>query len=284
MNRFLLLIVLCVATHSFAQPQIQHTKTDSLRVTELLTAATHENDNTNWMLYFGRKLKGVPYVAKTLEGNSKEQLIVNLRQLDCTTYVETVLALTQCVKNKKTGFADYCHYLRMIRYRDGKVGYTTRLHYFTDWISDNERMGFVKENTQPNSVFSARQTLDINFMSTHISLYPMLVNRPDRVKVIADSERALIGRVIPYIPKGEISDTPLFHEAIHDGDIIAICTNKAGLDTSHIGIAVWHEDGLHMLHASQLSKKVIEDPLKLSDYMQKHPSQKGVRVVRVMNN
>jgi hypothetical protein len=57
-------------------------------------------------------------------------------------------------------------------------------------------------------------------------------------------------------------------------------TNKKGLDTSHIGIASWHKDGLHMLNASSVHKKVIEEPMTLFKYMQKHPSQIGVRVVR----
>ena len=81
---------------------------------------------------------------------------------------------------------------------------------------------------------------------------------------------------IPTISTGNI-----LRSAIHDGDIIAITTSKAGLDTSHIGIAVWHKDGLHMLNASQIHKKVVEEPMTLYQYMQKHPSQTGIRIVRV---
>ena len=68
--------------------------------------------------------------------------------------------------------------------------------------------------------------------------------------------------------------------AIQDGDIIAITTKKKGLDTSHIGFAIWHLDGLHFINASQIHKKVVEEPMTLYDYMQKHPSQKGIRIVR----
>ncbi len=70
-------------------------------------------------------------------------------------------------------------------------------------------------------------------------------------------------------------------ETIKTGDIIAILTNKKGLDTSHIGIAVWKKDGLHLMNASQIHKKVVIEPMLLQNYMKKHPSQIGIRVCRV---
>ena len=89
----------------------------------------------------------------------------------------------------------------------------------------------------------------------------MLKNNPEMVKPIAEMERRLSGNTYMYIPKGDIKNTKLLRSAIHDGDIIAIITKKNGLDTSHIGIAVWHKDGLHMLNASQIHKKVVEEPM-----------------------
>ena len=109
----------------------------------------------------------------------------------------------------------------------------------------------------------------------------MLKNNPELVKPIAEMESRLSGNVYRYIPKASIANTQLFRSTIHDGDIIAITTSKSGLDTSHIGIAVWHKDGLHMLNASQIHKKVVEEPMTLYQYMRKHPSQNGIRIVRV---
>ena len=59
-------------------------------------------------------------------------------------------------------------------------------------------------------------------------------------------------------------------------------TRKKGLDTSHLGFAVWKEGRLHLLNASSIHKKVVLEPMTLRQYMQKHPSQLGVRVVRVI--
>ena len=112
----------------------QYTKKDSVRVMELFAEAKRQKSDTNWMLFFGRKLRGVPYVAKTLEINKEELLIVNLRQLDCLTLVENALALSLCMKNNQADFKNFCRFLRLIRYRQGRISYIDRLHYFTDWI------------------------------------------------------------------------------------------------------------------------------------------------------
>ena len=284
-NQLLSIIALTIAALMLPGAQAraqQYTKKDSVKVVTLLDEARQQPADTNWMLYFARQLTGIPYVAKTLEVNSEEQLIVNLRQLDCTTYVETVTALALCMKHEQYDFSDYCRYLRLLRYRKGEVSYVNRLHYFTSWIADKTCMGFVVEPNKPKEAFTATQTLRINYMSTHVRQYPMLVGHPDWVEQISATEQELTGRTYPYIPKGEIANTEVFWDAIQDGDIIAICTSKEGLDTSHIGIAVWHVDGLHLLNASQIHKKTIEEPMTMYNYMQKHPSQIGIRVIRII--
>ena len=259
-----------------------YTKADSIKVMKLLEQGKKLSKDKNIILFYARQLIGVPYVAQTLEVNKQEQLIVNLRQLDCTTYVENVLALTLCTENKKLPtFADFCYYLRMLRYEGGKVDYPTRLHYFTAWISDNTKLGFVHEIQANSAPFTKVQTLDVDYMSQHIDNYPMLKAHPEWIQAISKMEQQLTGKKFHYIPKAQIANTSL---TIKDGDIIAIITSKKGLDTSHIGIAVWHKDGLHMLNASQIRHKVVEEPMLLRTYMSKHSMQIGIRIVRIGKN
>lgn len=278
-HAYLLLLLLLACVGMNAQPQ--YTKGDSAKVVSLLREARGKAASTNWMLFFGRKLIGVPYVAKTLEGNKKERLVVNLRQLDCTTFVETTLALTLCAKNRLTRFSDYTTFLRLIRYRNGEVAYQNRLHYFTEWIADNGRMGYVKEVSGPNPPFTAIQKVRLGFMTSHAGLYPMMSSDSAMIAKIRRMEQELSGRKYPYIPKTRLNNAAELRKCIHDGDIIAILTSKAGLDTQHIGIAVWHKDGLHLLNASQIRKRVVEEPMTLYAYMRRHPSQMGIRVLRV---
>ena len=258
-------------------------QSDSVRVVRLLEKGRQEA-KAPLHLWYARQLIGTPYVAQTLEVNPTEQLVVNLRELDCTTFVETAIALALTQGQGSTRYEDYKKNLTRIRYRDGKLdGYASRNHYFTQWISSNERLGVVKERSLPLPI-SATQRLDLHYMSQHPNLYPMLSNDKDAQQLIRKYERESEGRTVRYIPRVQLnrgSDTPL--GVVKDGDILAITTRKDGLDTSHIGFAVWGKDGrLHLLNASQIHKKVVLEPMTLYEYMGKHPSQLGVRVVMVI--
>lgn len=266
---------------SFAQSLI-YEKADSIKVIELLNAAPQKDNANEYMYYFGNALRGIPYVAQTLEVGKKENLIINLRELDCTTLVENVLALTLCAQNDKKTFLDFANYIRLMRYRNGHISYPARLHYFSMWIEENSKNGLVEETTVNTTPFTAQQTLNINYMSVHPNLYPALVRDTTMIGEISMAEKSLNGKKVRYIPKSQLMNYQSLRKYIKTGDIIAIVTKKAGLDTSHLGIASWHKDGtLHLLNASQIHKKVVDEPMTLYTYMQKHPSQLGIRVISV---
>ena len=277
MKRLISSLLLLLAVACGLNAKTTYTRVDSLTVVRLLSEAPGADP-----LWLARQLKGRPYVAHTLEVNDREQLVVNTRQLDCTTLVETVAALAICVKEKKRDFCSFCQVLRVLRYRDGRIdGYPSRLHCFTDWIEDNARMGLVKEVSSEGKPFTAVQTVSVSFMSRHPEAYKALKARPELVKVIARQEKQLTGRRYRYIPKEAVKDTKALREAVKDGDILAITTSKQGLDIAHLGFAVWRQDGLHLLNASQLHKKVVEEPMTLGQYLAKHPTFTGIRVVRL---
>ena len=233
------------------------------------------------LLFIARALKGTPYAAQTLEVGTEETLVVNLRQLDCTTYVETVVALYLCINNGTRSYTAFQDCLRRIRYAGGRVAYTSRLHYFSQWIEANSREGIVTEVQKPSPPFSSIQRLAVDFMTTHSSLYPRLRSLPNAMEEIRSIEKGLSGKETAYIPKNEIRNDSLLRATVRNGDILAIVTTKKGLDIAHVGFAVWHSDGLHLLNASQTHRKVVEEPLPLRTYMKKHPSQSGIRVVRI---
>ena len=277
MKRLISSLLLLLAVACGLNAKTTYTRVDSLTVVRLLSEAPGADP-----LWLASQLKGRPYVAHTLEVNDREQHVVNTRQLDCTTLVETVAALAICIKEKKRDFCSFCQVLRVLRYRDGRIdGYPSRLHYFTDWIEDNARMGLVKEVSSEGRPFTAVQTVSVSFMSRHPEAYKALKARPELVKVIARQEKQLTGRRYRYIPKEAVKDTKALREAVKDGDILAITTSKQGLDIAHLGFAVWRKNGLHLLNASQLHKKVVEEPMTLGQYLAKHPSFTGIRVVRL---
>ena len=272
------LLILCFISFSVLVSQAQ--RTDSLFVVKALHGTSAD------VLSFARQFLGLPYVAHTLEIHAKgqERLVVNTREMDCTTLVENVLALTLCAKNNERSFNDFRKYLRQLRYRQGVInGYPSRLHYFTDWIEDNTKMGFVHEIQQDKSPFSALQIINVGYMSNHPQSYEALKAHPEFINIITAQEKKLNGRRYRYIPKNMVKNTKLMRKIVHDGDIIAITCSKPGLDIAHLGFAVWHRDGLHMLNASQIHHRVVEEPMTLDRYLKKHPKHTGIRIIRLNN-
>lgn len=286
---FLLLITCTFVLQMKAQSTVpQYTPEDSIRVMNLLQSAEKDaaKDSTagQTMLRIGRAIEkmNIPYVAHTLEPNDQERLIINLRELDCTTFVESAMALTLCVRSGRTTFDDYCRILQKIRYWQGRAPqYIRRLHYFTSWIEDNTTMDLVRELQSPNPPFTAVQTVQAHYMTQHVDKYRMLTVNPQDVPMIREMEKRIEGKKYRYIPKQQLYNNQLLRKTIHDGDIIVIITNIKGLDTQHIGIAAWHADGLHLLNASSIHHRVIEEPMTLRQYLYKHPTMPGIRIVRV---
>ncbi|MBO4430796.1 MAG: DUF1460 domain-containing protein [Bacteroidaceae bacterium] len=285
MNRWIITLLAFVFALGVKAQGVEYTKEDSALVVKLLKEAKTERGTQNRVLYFGKEFWGLPYVAHTLELGDTEHLIVNLHGLDCTTFVETVVALSMCDKQDKRSFDDYCKNLTKIRFREGKMtDYTSRLHYFTWWAEDNERLGIVEDiapQAAPWGAFTAVQTININYMSTHPTLYKQLKNHPDFVAPIKKYEQATNGRKFRYIPKTNLQwsqSTDL--GVIHDGDIVAMLTDSDGLDTRHIGIAFWKNGRLHLLHASSLYKKVLMSEETFYEYEMKQQKHTGIRVFR----
>ena len=235
-------------------------------------------------LDFARKFLGRPYVAATLEVSDPEQVVVNLQGLDCATLVETSQALAMTRREGKTDVASYTRNLEKIRYFDGKNrGYTSRLHYLSFWMADLTKRKVAKEVLLPQTLTQPLE-IRLNYMSTHANAYPFLKNHPERVREIAQLERKYSGKVGHFLPKSNAGLSRQQLGAIHDGDIITVVTQKAGLDYSHQGIAFWGNDGkLHMLHASSERKRVIADERTLEDYLKRISHARGIRVFRIGN-
>ena len=262
--------------------QLDAATADSIKICTLLKNSRQQPAYANLPLFFARGFLNRPYVAHTLEAGDKERLVVNTRELDCTTLVETVTALTKCAYQKKYTYAAYRAALQAMRYRKGKIdNYTSRIHYFTEWITENSKSGLVTEIQQPNPPFTAVQTVSVNYMSQHPQSYKALKAHPEYVPEIRRMEQRVSGQQFRYIPKERVGRSDELRNVVKDGDIIAITCNKAGLDIAHLGFAVWKNGNLHLLNASQLHKKVVEEPMTLWQYLRQHPSHTGIRIIRI---
>ena len=218
---------------------------------------------------------GTPYVAGTLE-SEPELLTVNMGETDCILFVEMCVAISLTVKEPEPSFDSFVDNLRKLRYRDGIVdGYTSRLHYTSEWIAQGETNGIFREITGECGGVPMQQKF--NFMSTHPASYVQLRDNPANVARIRDVEQRLESRDYMYIPK---ADLPAHLQDIRSGDIIFFCSSVAGLDIAHAAFALRDGDKLTFIHASQTEKKVIINPTPLLSYTNSVKSQSGLRIVR----
>lgn len=221
-------------------------------------------------LYFA----GAPYEAGLLDRGSVEELVVTLDTFDCVLLVETALAAAQAVRDESFSFHTFREHLQQLRYRDGLLdGYCSRLHYFTDWIRNNESKGIVRDITR--ELGGIRLEKRLSFMSEHRESYPRFATNDSLFGGIKEMERSLEGLEVYYIPQSRIAEA---YSRIESGDIIATATNIDGLDVSHTGFAYRHDGGVGFLHASTSGGvKVSPD---LQEYVQNNRIQIGIVVAR----
>jgi cell wall-associated NlpC family hydrolase len=228
------------------------------------------------ILEIGCLLINAPYKTGTLEGPGKEKLMVNLSAFDCTTFVETVLALTKCATAGKLSRSEFRKNLKLIRYRQGNInGYSSRLHYFTDWLRDNEKKTLLKDVSRQFHAVAQRKK--INYMTINRASYPALKNENEfqKMRLI---EKKLSRKVFHIISKDKVSRQKTI---IKNGDVIAFATKDEGLDVAHAGFAIWREKNLHLLHASSKESGVVISKKTLVAYLKSNKKFTGITIARL---
>lgn len=230
----------------------------------------------------GRGFVGARYTPGTLEAPGAERLIINLREFDCVTFVEHVLALVQFARHDGTAAlqdaagarARYERLLADLRYRDGRLdGYASRLHYFSDWLADHERRGMLR--VLGDEIGTGTDARPITFMTAHVAAYAQLADSAVRRR-IADHEATLGPRRM--VPK---SDVRRLEPLLRDGDVLAMTSTLEGLDVAHVGFAVLVDGRPHLLNAPLVGKSVELSPLPLHEHLAARRSQSGVMVARL---
>lgn len=219
---------------------------------------------------------GTDYVGGTIEGEGPEVCRVDFTGLDCVTFYENVLCLSRILKKGKTSFDDFVQELTFTRYRKGLlIDYPSRLHYTSDWIHDNQEKNVVKNITRElgGEDFPVR----VSFMSENPGYYQSLREYPEFIKTIAEIEQEINKRKHWCIPREKIKKV---QEHLQTGDIIAVATNKTGLDYSHTGLIMQDKKGrIRFLHASSAKDRVLLD-LELHKYIESVRTCIGITVAR----
>ncbi len=235
------------------------------------------------MAILGQHFVGTPYIPRTLEAPGSEHLVINLRALDCVTFVENMMALAHFVRlatpqdleRRDPAMDLYAALLTDIRYRDGKIdGYPSRLHYFSEWIANNAKKGYVVDMTR--LLGGVRDTTAIDFMSNHRDAYDQLTDE-GTFQAIRRVEERLSSRPRYYIPEGLVAQ---HYDGIHDGDVLAMTSTLPGLDVAHTGLALQQGGAPHLLNAPLVGKDVEISEKPLAQRLAGISKQDGMMVAR----
>lgn len=283
-------------------------------VVELISAAHQQADTiTGRIDYLSNAFVATqnPYVAEPLgEGSDafySQKPLYRLDVFDCTTFVETILALaaTPMHNNEKMILRDFQHNINAIRYKEAQVSFYTRNHFpSADWIPNNIAAGFVEDISNEVALrFGSTHTLPamINKKAwyEHLTIdriciagdddtqYPNCSAdddiRENRLAILKQSGQNYATNVfasIPYLPLWQIfapgSDTDAQLQAIPTGAILQFVRPRYDLiewigtlmHVSHQGIVIHRDDEVLLRHASTTTDQVTEE--RLADYLEKY--------------
>ncbi|WZU00280.1 DUF1460 domain-containing protein [Erysipelothrix sp. D19-032] len=199
-----------------------------------------------------------PYVANRLVGSTTdpEQLVIALNELDCFTFLDYIESFKQ-----SHSVEDFINNLKNVRYRDAKVDYLHRKHFYSDWYSESPIVATDLLTSPQYASIVKTDSVDLNQGANGVYI-PGLVRNRD----------------INYIPRDNVTEDVL--KTFKTGDYIGIRKNIAGLDVTHTGIVIQKEDGTYMRHASssKSSRKVVDQ--KLTDYLEINTSVSGLLFFR----
>jgi hypothetical protein len=226
----------------------------------------------------GDNFLGKPYAENLLDKSGEEKLIVTLNKFDCVLFVETVLAIARGVAVQDYDYQNFVNRLEQQRYLDGKMnGYCSRLHYFSEWINDNQKRETVENITAQLGGIPMNKTL--NFMSQHRSSYPQMVKDEATYQCIVGIEADLAKTIVNYIPTNRIKS---IYSQLKPGDIVAVATDVKGLDVTHTGFVYRNADGnLGLIHASPAGAVTVA--YDLQTYISRVESAIGIVVARAID-
>jgi Protein of unknown function (DUF1460) len=213
-----------------------------------------------------------------LQPISEEVLAINLRLFDCVTFAENMIALAETQHSGNPDYDVFKEKLRNIRYRDGAVDYAARLHYFSDWLFENEKRGILKQVTK--ELGGEPYLKKVYFMSRKKDTIYGNMADPYTYKTVQKVEKDITAREKIYIPKDKVA---AMQHLLKEGDIIGITNKTEGMDMAHVGIVVLVNGKTHLMHASSQYKKVMITEDTLSEYLLGNKIQTGIMVGRLVD-
>ncbi len=210
-----------------------------------------------------------------------EKLRVELSQFECVTFIESSLAIARCGFRGEPTRACFERELIQSRYRGGALSdYASKLHYFDDWIDDNESRKRV-----------ANLTLALGGEPVTQSYFHITSRVLPRANVDRDVLAELTREVT--VTESRLSLTPhavLSRDAapgilnqLQDGDLVAFVRERSGLLVHHAGFVYRVRGAPRLLHASSYHRRVVLTSEDVVSYLLRRPERRGVLVARPLS-
>ncbi|HVJ64732.1 MAG TPA: N-acetylmuramoyl-L-alanine amidase-like domain-containing protein [Bdellovibrionota bacterium] len=241
---------------------------------------------------FSSLLLGRPYLRDPLGegryGTVDRDPQITLKHFDCTTYVETVLALALSPEGMQS---EVLQNLARLRYRNGRVDYFARNHFIdADWIPNNRwlledvtaRLGGEAEVTTATALVDKAAWYEKNGQESPDREATREVSLPYvKLSAIFDDKGAVVDdRILRRMP-----DVAVVNIVRPNWDRV----EKIGtsLNVSHQGIVVRKADGqIYLRHASETGESRVVEIL-FTEYLKgflESPTVRGFNVLQIRNS
>jgi hypothetical protein len=272
MKTFFRLVIFVAASTALAQPVAKPYYTMSIPEIDqdIRSASKQIRGLDERMVYYSERFLGAPYVldceAEGECGRYETQPLMNLKQLNCMTYCEIVMALALSDFYEET-----FNVLQHIRYRQGLMSMATRNHYtMVDWLPANEWcLEDVTERVGGKDAVASTRTISHKkfFQGKGIDDLPLIY--PDRT---------VTRHYIPLLKLG------LHEKELHAGDVVALIQDKPDIFSAHMLLIVKKDGQTFFRHASLSAGKVLDQPFQeYIDAISKKPRYQGMSFMRMRN-
>ena len=223
---------------------------------------------------------GVKY-ADISERPGAETLDVNVDAFECISFIESTLAVARCAWESERNESCFVRELEATRYRGGRMGdYASRLHYFVDWIGDNESRkrlvnmtaSFGGEPVQKDFFYISERVLkrwDVK--------EDELASLTSMTREMQTTEARLSATTHSVLTR---ESAPAVLSELKDGDLVAFVRERPGLLVHHAGFVYWTNGTPRLLHASSYHSRVVITVRDLTNYLLRRPERRGVIVAR----
>ncbi|WP_027334163.1 N-acetylmuramoyl-L-alanine amidase-like domain-containing protein [Mycoplasma elephantis] len=201
------------------------------------------------------KFLGFTYVPDkmigSIEKGVEEILVLDILGVDCFTFLDYTVALAM-----SKDIDEFKENVAKVRYIDGRVDYTTRKHFFTDWGHENIK---IANNAVDLMAEDAKKIANDKKLIINIKKNINAKKEVDKkvtefwLPGVRTTDREF--DAIKFEKDHRILDEKFIMDNFKEGDFVMVGTNLDGLDVTHCGILIFKEGPVYEYDENGVEKR-----------------------------